>query len=299
MSKFATCLWFDSCAEEAVRFYTTVFDRAEIKSMSYYGGVGQDVHHREKGSLMTITCSLDGLELMGLNGGPVYTLSPAISLYVSCRREAEVERLYSGLSEGGSVLMPLDRYPFSEKYAWVSDRFGASWQLNLTGEQGEQEQKISPCLMFTNEHQGQAGEAIGLYTSIFKDSKVDYLHKYEAGELKPGLVKHASFTLSGQRFIAMDSPIDHEFTFSHAESLIVRCDSQDEIDYLWETLTKDGGKPDHCGWLTDRFGVSWQIVPRIIDEMVTCQDEERKDRVLSAIMKMVKLEVSELEKACR
>lgn len=297
MSKFATCLWFDSCAEEAVRFYTTVFDRAEIKSMSYYGGVGQDVHHREKGSLMTITCCLDGLELMGLNGGPAYSLSPALSLYVSCSQDSVVESLYARLSESGSVLMALDRYPFSEKYAWVTDRFGASWQLNVSGRPEESEQRVAPCLMFTNQHQGRAEEAIELYTSIFEDSRVGYLHKYEEGELKPGLVKHASFTLSGQRFIAMDSPIDHQFTFSPAESLIVRCDSQDEIDYLWEKLTADGGRPDHCGWLTDRFGVSWQIVPRVIEEMLTCQDEARKDRVLSALMRMIKLEVGELEKA--
>src|SRR5262245_31641744 len=132
LHKFATCLWFDSNAEDAIKFYASVFENARLGPTTYYGEAGYEVHHRPKDSVMTAICTIDGQELMGLNGGPVFTINPAISFYVSCKSEAEIDNLYKNLSDGGSVLMPLNKYPFSEKYAWVSDKFGVSWQLNFT-----------------------------------------------------------------------------------------------------------------------------------------------------------------------
>jgi len=292
--RFTTCLWFDSNAEDAMKFYASVFDNAKLGTIAHYGEAGHEVHHKPKDSVMTVLLTIDGQELMGLNGGPVFTINPAISFYVSCEAEQEIDNLYKTLSDGGSVLMELNKYPFSEKYAWVNDRFGVSWQLNLTH---RTDQKVAPCLMFTGKHHGKAESAIRFYTSVFKNSKLDYLVKYEEGEPAPGTVKHAGFKLAGQQFIAMDSPIDHPFSFTPATSFIVNCKNQIEIDEMWEKLQADGGSPSQCGWLTDKFGVSWQVVPTIMEEMMTDKDKARRERVGAAVMKMVKLDIAELETA--
>ncbi len=294
LQKFSTCLWFDSDAEEAMKFYASVFENAKIGSIAYYGEAGHEVHHRPNGSVMTVQLAIDDQELIGLNGGPVFTINPAISFYVTCKSDHEIDSLYKKLSNGGSVLMELNEYPFSEKYAWVNDKFGVSWQLNLTDKTS---QRISSCLMFTGEHKGQAEEAIKFYTSIFKNSNVDYLVKYEEGEPAAGKVKHAAFKLDGQQFIAMDSPIEHAFGFTPATSFVVNCKTQIEVDEMWEKLTASGGSPSQCGWLTDKFGVSWQVVPTVIVRMVTDKDKAKRDKVLTAIMKMQKLDIAELEKA--
>jgi predicted 3-demethylubiquinone-9 3-methyltransferase (glyoxalase superfamily) len=294
LHKITTCLWFDSQAEDAIKFYASVFANAKVGSTSYYTEAGSEAHQKPADSVMTTVCTIDGHELMGLNGGPVFSITPAISLYVSCKSETEVDNLYKKLSEGGSVLMELNKYPFSEKYAWVNDKFGVSWQLILTN---KSDQKISPCLMFTGEHRGQAEEAINFYTSVFSDSSIDYLVKYEPGEPAPGTVKHAGFKLAGQQFIAMDSPIDHAFNFTPGTSFIVKCKTQSEIDEMWEKLQAGGGSPVECGWLTDKFGVSWQVVPTIMDEMITTKDKAKKERYMAALMKMKKLDIAELEKA--
>lgn len=294
MHKFSTCLWFDSNAEDAMKFYASVFDNAKLGAIAHYGEAGHEVHHRPKDSVMTVLLTIDGQELMGLNGGPVFTINPAISFYVSCKAQQEIDNLYKKLSDGGSVLMELKKYPFSEKYAWVCDKFGVSWQLILTD---KTDQKVAPCLMFTGEHHGQAESAINFYTSVFKNSKLDYIVKYDHGELAPGTVKHAGFKLDGQQFIAMDSPIEHPFSFTPATSFIVNCKNQSEIDEMWEKLQADGGSPSQCGWLTDKFGVSWQVVPSIMEEMMTDKDKARRDRVFAAVMKMVKLDIAALEAA--
>jgi len=294
LNKFTTCLWFDNKAEEAMKFYASIFENAEIGTILYYGEAGHEVHGRPKDSVLTVALTIDGQQLMGLNGGPAFSITHSISLYVTCKSEKEIDDLYKALSEGGSVLMELNKYPFSEKYAWVSDKFGASWQLNLTDRTS---QKVSPCLMFTGEQHGRAEEALKFYTSIFKGSNVDYLVKYEESEPAAGTVKHAAFSLDGQQFIAMDSPIDHGFGFTPATSFVVDCKTQNEIDEMWEKLQANGGSPSQCGWLTDKFGVSWQVVPTIIERMMTDKDETRRDRVMTAIMKMQKLDIAELERA--
>lgn len=294
LHKFTTCLWFDNNAEEAMKFYASVFANSRLGPTTHYGKAGHEIHQRPKGSVMTATCTIDGHELIGVNGGPLFTLNPSISLYISCRSAGEVETLYKRLSQGGSVLMELDKYPFSQKYAWINDKFGVSWQLILTD---KTEQKVAPCLMFTGEHSGQAEEAINFYTSIFKNSKVDYLVRYEQNEPTPGTVKHAGFKLDGQQFVAMDSPIDHAFTFTPATSLMIKCKTQAEVDEMWSKLQAGGGEPSQCGWLVDKFGVSWQVVPSVLEELLASKDNDKRERVLAALMEMTKLDIAELEAA--
>ena len=292
--KFTTCLWFDSDAEEAIKFYASILENAKTGSIAYYGEAGHEIHHRPKDSVMTVHLTINDQELMGLNGGPIFTINPSISFYVSCKSQIEVDNLYKKLSDGGSVLMELNKYSFSEKYAWVKDKFGVSWQLNLTDKTW---QKISPCLMFTGKQSGRAEEAIKFYTSIFKYSNIDYLVKYEEGEPAVGAVKHAAFKLDGQQFIAMDSPIEHVFGFTPAISFVVHCQTQKEVDEMWEKLQADGDAPNQCGWLTDKFDVSWQVVPTIIEAMMIDKDKAKREKVLTAIMKMQKFDIAELEKA--
>jgi predicted 3-demethylubiquinone-9 3-methyltransferase (glyoxalase superfamily) len=114
LNKFTTCLWFDSNAEEALKTYAAIFENAKIGSVAYYGEAGQEMHHKPKVSVFTITMTIDGQELRGLNAGPVFAINPAISFYVTCKSAHEIDTLFDKLSAGGSVLMELKKYPFSE-----------------------------------------------------------------------------------------------------------------------------------------------------------------------------------------
>jgi len=152
-------------------------------------------------------------------------------------------------------------------------------------------QKIRPFLWFD----GQAEEAANFYVAIFENSKVTEIRRYgEAGPGAKGSVMSASFQLEGQEFIALNG--GPQFTFSPAISFFVTCETQDEVDELWARLV-EGGTPQRCGWLTDRYGLSWQIAPRILGEMLQDKDAKRANRVMQAMLTMVKLDIAALERA--
>jgi predicted 3-demethylubiquinone-9 3-methyltransferase (glyoxalase superfamily) len=152
-------------------------------------------------------------------------------------------------------------------------------------------QKIIPCLWFDN----QAEEAMYFYTSIFKNAKVGHITRYgEAGPGPAGSVLTASFELEGQQFVALNG--GPEFTFSPAISLFVNCETQEEVDELWEKLSAGGGE-EQCGWLHDKYGVSWQIVPTILGEMLNDTDPERSQRVMQAMLQMTKIDIKTLKQA--
>jgi predicted 3-demethylubiquinone-9 3-methyltransferase (glyoxalase superfamily) len=152
-------------------------------------------------------------------------------------------------------------------------------------------QRITPCLWFD----GKAEEAMNFYTSIFENSKVGNVTRYgEAGPGEKGSVMTATFELEGQEFLALNGgPM---FKFSPAISFIVGCQTQEEVDDFWAKLL-EGGAPQQCGWLTDKFGVSWQIVPTILPEMMQDKDAEKTKRVMQAMLKMVKLDIKVLKQA--
>ncbi len=153
-------------------------------------------------------------------------------------------------------------------------------------------QKITPFLWFDD----QAEEAMNFYVSIFRNSKIGSVSRYgDAGPGPKGKVMSATFTLEGQEFMALNGGPQYKFT--PAISLFVNCETQQEVDELWEKLTADGGKPSQCGWLTDKFGVSWQIVPRQLGEFLGDPDPEKAGRVMEAMLKMRKIEIAELEAA--
>jgi len=156
---------------------------------------------------------------------------------------------------------------------------------------GDMQQKITTFLTFD----GSAEEAVELYTSIFPDSRVTSTSRYgDAGPGPKGSLMTATFELAGQEFVALNG--GPSFTFSQGISLFVDCETQEEVDELWERLS-EGGEPGPCGWLTDRFGVSWQIVPRVLPELLADEDTAKAQRVMEAMLGMGKIEIEGLERA--
>jgi predicted 3-demethylubiquinone-9 3-methyltransferase (glyoxalase superfamily) len=290
------CLWFDTEAEEAARFYTTVFPDSKIGDITYYPGEGQEIHGKPEGSVMSATFTLCGTKFMGLNGGPIFKINPSVSYFIICKDAAEADYYWNKLNDGGKVLMELDKYDWSERYGWLSDKYGLSWQI-YTGDGNDMHQKICPSLMYTGKQHGRAEEAVHFYTSIFKDSEVQGIMKYPPGAEEPeGTVMHSQFKLSGEIFMAMDSAQDHNFQFNEGVSFVINCTTQEEIDYYWERLTA-GGEESMCGWLKDKFGVSWQVAPVQLDQMLLDPDKEKVNRVTKVFMQMRKFDLKKLEEA--
>jgi predicted 3-demethylubiquinone-9 3-methyltransferase (glyoxalase superfamily) len=291
--KITYCLWFHTEAEEAVDFYASVFPNAKRT-----GNVNNpvDTPSGKTGTVLTSGFELDGQEFMILNGGPEFTMNPSISFMVHCDTAGEVEALWNKLSDGGKALMPLDTYPFSDKYGWIQDKYGLSWQLILPKQKAPQ--KVMPSLLFVNEVYGKAEEAIQYYTSVFRNAKMGNIARYPGG-MEPdqeGTLMYADFVLEGQWFVAMDSALNHQFHFGEAISFIVHCDTQEEIDYYWDTFTKEG-KELQCGWLRDKYGVAWQITPEVMLNLLQGEDREKARRAMEAMMTMVKLDIAALENA--
>jgi predicted 3-demethylubiquinone-9 3-methyltransferase (glyoxalase superfamily) len=244
-----------------------------------------------------VTFTLLNINFMAISAGPYFKLNPSASLFFTFNNEAEIDDVWNKLVEGGSVLMPYHAYPWAQKYGWLTDRFGVSWQLSMS-EHHITKQRITPMLMFTQSVAGKAKEAIEKYTALFPNSKTEMLVPYAEGEGGTvGFLKHARFTLDGLTFMAMDSSAPHAFTFNEAMSFLVTCDTQEEIDRYWDALIADGGSESQCGWCKDKYGVSWQIVPRIMNQMMTSGDSEKINRVTQAFLKMKKFDIATLQKA--
>ncbi len=283
MQKITPFLWFDNQVEQAANFYVSIFKNSKIHHVTALTP-----------EVKVADFALEGFEFQGMDAGPAFKINPSISFMVACANEQEADEYWGKLSEGASVLMEYGKYDFSEKYGWLEDKFGVSWQIMV----GEAEQKITPCLLFVKENAGRAEEAIKLYTSLFKDSKVGELSRYAEGPDK-GRLNHGPFTIAGQEFVVMDSSMDHKFEFNEGISLFVDCKDQQEVDYLWDNLVKDGGEESQCGWLKDKFGVSWQIIPKRLMELSSDPDQEKVQRVNQCMLGQKKIIVEELEKAYR
>ncbi len=289
MQKITPHFWFNTEAKEATAFYTTLFPDSKVTSVT-------TITDTPSGDCDIVTFDLAGQNFMAISAGPYFTLNPSISLFVVFNQESEIEEVWNKLSDGGKILMPYDTYPWAQKYGWLQDKYGLSWQLSMSGPH-KLEQKITPMFMFTQAQAGKAKEAIEVYTNIFPNSKIEMLVPYEKGEGDTeGFLKHARFILAGQNFMAMDSSGKHEFIFNEAVSMVVTCDTQEEIDRYWEKLSAVP-EAEQCGWLKDQFGVSWQIVPTVLREMMTKGTSEQRGRVTQAFLKMKKFNIKTLEEA--
>lgn len=283
-------LWFDKHAREAAEFYTGLLDGSRIVRT----GVINDT---PSGDVETIEFELAGQPFEAISAGPYFTFTPTVSLMVNCDSADEANRLYAALLPGGQVMMELGEYPFSPRYGWVADRYGLHWQL-IWQPGAQTNQKINVNLLFSGAVNGKAEEAARFYAGVFPGGKVDMVSAYAPGEAQAAAAKanYVGFTLLGQRFSAMDNGFDTDDSFNEALSLIVYCDTQAEVDAYWARLSHDP-QAEACGWLKDRYGVSWQIVPRVMGRLMTEGDAEQTRRVTEAMLAMKKLDIAALERA--
>ncbi|WP_341346375.1 VOC family protein [Paenibacillus sp. FSL H3-0469] len=290
-------LWYDKEAAEAARFYATVFPDSKVTSVN-------TIHDTPSGDAGQVSFEVWGQPFMAISGGPYFKLNPSVSFFVNfdpSRDKDAAERMdevWDKLAEGGTALMPLGKYPFSERYGWIQDKFGVSWQLILTNPAGEERPAIIPSLLFVGDQCGKAEEAMSFYLSVFKDSRQGNIARYPAGSApdQEGTIMFADFMLENLWFTVMDSAHNHQFSFNEAVSFMVSCDSQEEIDYYWDKLSAVP-EAEQCGWLKDAFGISWQIIPAEMNEMMKKGTPEQLARVTKAFLQMKKFELAELRKA--
>jgi predicted 3-demethylubiquinone-9 3-methyltransferase (glyoxalase superfamily) len=293
-------LWFNNKAKEAATLYTSLLPGSKLKNVT-------TLRDTPSGDCDVVSFDLAGQPFMAISAGPLFKFNPSISFLVKCRTRAEVDAMWERL-QGGRILMPLAAYPFSDRFGWLEDRHGLSWQLSFADEAAGG-QRITPVLLFAGEVCGKTEEAINFYGSVFKNrpgvsggdagTNAAVLARYGKGEgtEREGTVKYASFKLAGYEFGAMDSAREHNFAFNEAISFIVSCDTQEEIDYFWQALSADPNA-GQCGWLKDKYGLSWQITPAMMNEVLTGGDPERIARVTQAFLKMKKFDIAALRAAC-
>jgi predicted 3-demethylubiquinone-9 3-methyltransferase (glyoxalase superfamily) len=292
MQKITPHLWFDKEAKEAAEFYAATFGgHSQIKNIS-------ELHDTPSGDVDIVNFELLGENFTAISAGPYFKFNPAISFIVVCKSIEEVEEHWRKLVEGGKVLMELGTYPFSPKYGWLEDKYGLSWQIILDDGHYPYKHKITPTLMFVGNVCGKGEEAMNFYASVFPDSKVGDIVRYPAGMEgeKEGTVMHGAVTLANQEFFIMDSGQKHEFNFNEAVSFMVNCKDQAEIDYYWEKLSAVP-EAEQCGWLKDKYGVSWQVVPIDMDKMMKKGTPEQIARLTKAFLQMKKFNLAELERA--
>ena len=300
--KIVPHLWFDKEAKEAAEFYVSIFGSTPAESKVTSATV---LHNTPSGDCDVVSFDIWGFSFMAISAGPYFKINPAISFMVNFdpsqdpEAKQRIDDIWDKLIEGGEALMPIDKYPFSERYGWVKDKYGVTWQLILTNPKGDERPLIIPAFLFVNDKCGKAEETINFYRSVFKESKLGGLMKYPPGTPAPnkeGTVMFADFKLLDTWFVAMDGGEEHKFDFNEGVSLIVNCEDQKEIDYYWEKLSAVP-ESEQCGWLKDKFGVSWQIVPKEMDEMMKKGTPEQIDRVTKAFLQMKKFDIAELDKA--
>lgn len=285
----------DDQAEFAALFYSHLLPNGKITEVSYYPETFDNPAGKPKGSVLTVEFEFGGLGFTALNGGPGFVPNPSVSFLLRTTDEGKTTELFEALTIGGKVLMPLESYPFSQQYGWVQDRYGVSWQL-MRVELSGGTPTIAPCLTFTGSVCGRAEDALLYYSKVFPNSKVLQIERYEAGEGTAGQLKHGRFLLNGQELMAMDGQGPHAFRFNEGVSFQVLCDTQRDVDTYWEALS-EAGQPGPCGWLKDKFGLSWQIVPKLVLRMMASKDTQAKERVFRAMLTMSKLELDALNAA--
>lgn len=294
MQKIIPYLWFDTEAKEAATFYATLLPDSKVTRVTTITGT-------PSGDCDTVEFYMAGQPFMAISAGPYFKMNPSISFFINfdpsqdAEAEKRIDTVWEKLSEGGKALMPLQAYPFSKKYGWIQDRYGVSWQLILTNPDGEQRPVIMPSLMFTGAIAGKAEEATDFYLSVFTDSKRGTLARYPAGMTpdKEGSIMFTDFRIRDTWFAAMDSAYPHGFTFNESISLMVQCDSQEELDDYWTKLSAVP-KAEQCGWCKDKYGVSWQIIPKALSEYLST---DSSGKVMQAMLKMKKIDIAALQAA--
>ena len=290
MEKIVPHFWFDTEAKEAVDFYMSLFEDSEMLVVQELEGTpsGENTEAYE--------FKLAGQRFAALNGGPLFKINPSISMTVLGDTKEEIQKLWDQFIDGGKELMPLQKYGFSEFYGWVEDRYGLTWQL-ISAEGMVYDQKIIPSLMFSGTVNGKAREAVTYYTELFQDGEILDIHEYEEGQANTSQAEtaHAFFKLMDMELIAADNGEEVDYNFNEAVSLMVMCVTQAQMDYYWENLSADP-KAEQCGWLKDKFGVSWQIVPMNFSELLSTGTRKQINAVTQAFLPMKKIDIEKLER---
>ena len=283
-------LWFDTEAADAARFYCETFPGSRVTSLV-------TLPETPSGETQAVAFELFGQPFMAISAGPMFQCNPSVSFAVACETPDEVDRYWERLSAGGEVLMELGSHPFSERYGWTTDRYGLSWQVSLAPD-GDVGQRVTPSLLFVGDVCGRAEEAIRTWTSVFPDSGVDMVAPYgpDAAPDTEGHVMYASFRLAGQQFSAMDSALDHDFAFNEALSFLVGCEDQEELDRYTDALSAVP-EAEQCGWVKDRFGLSWQIAPVDLERMLAEGSPDQVARVTQAFLPMKRLDLAAIRRA--
>lgn len=286
MQLMSFCLWFDSQAEEAAQFYKNLFG-GKIKTVAHYSKTEPNHSGLPLGSVLTVEFEIANAKVLGLNGGPMFKFTPSLSFFVSCDSTEEIERYWKALNDGGQLRMGLDKYPWAERYGWTADRYGVEWQLMLS----PRPHKIAPTILFVDKLFGRGQEALDFYTSVFPNSKIEMVAKDPSNTN----ILHASFTLDGNPFVLTEGAGKHGHQPNEAFSLCLNCDTQKEIDHYWEKLIEGGGAHSRCGWLKDRFGVSWQVNPALMSRIAG--DPVKFDKAMNVVMKQSKIILADIEAA--
>lgn len=296
--RIVPCIWLDDQAEAAAAFYVAAFPEGRVEAVARYPRSGENPSGRPPGSVLTVDFSVAGQRLTLLNGGPSFEPNPSVSFHVHLPDAAAVDALHAALGAGGRDLMPLDAYPWSPRFVWLQDRFGVSWQLMARA--AAKRPTVVPAIMFGGPQHGRAREAIAAYVAALPSSRVAHVEDFGEGEGgEVGTVKQAALDLLGQPFVAMDGGPAHRFGFDMGLSLQVMCADQAEVDAVATALAADGGNEDQCGWVRDRFGLWWQVVPQQVGAWMASDDEAARDRVFRALLPMHRLDVAALERAFR
>jgi len=304
MQKIIPHLWFDKEAKEATQFYTTVFPESKVTHTSL-------IRDTPSGDCDIVSFELWNKQFMAISAGPLFKFNPSTSFIVNFdpllfgkaedSNKAALDALNSAwekLSEGGKIHMPIDAYPFSKRYGWVDDKYGVSWQLMLSEPAGEPRPAIVPSLLFTGSKCGKAEEALGFYQSVFKNAQAGNVHHYPAGMEpdKESSIMYGDVKLEDTWFAAMDSARQHGFDFNEAISFMVPCKNQEEIDYYWGKLSAVPAS-EQCGWLKDKYGLSWQITSVEMETMMQQGTQEEIDKITKAFMPMKKIEIAKIKAA--
>lgn len=300
MQRFVTNIWCDRDAEEAGRFYASVFPETSSAVESTYPHEGLlDFQQEFAGKPLTVAVDLAGTRIVLINAGSEFAPNPSISFTLSfdparfegdgVATRAQFDAIWASLSDGGRILMPLQEYPFSARYGWVEDRYGVSWQLTLTDGSRGVRPFVMTSLLFSGPSQNLAADAVDRYVELFPGAELGMRVPYPkaSGPAPAGAVMFSDFRLGDQWFTAMDSGADDAWPFGCGMSIEVACADQAEIDRLWEALSAVP-EAEQCGWLADPFGVSWQVVPENMGELM------RRPDAFAHMLSMTKIIIDDL-----
>ncbi|MDO5031338.1 VOC family protein [Corynebacterium sp.] len=264
MQKIVPAVWLNGVAEEAAQFYAQALPGARVDAvMAHPAGA----EHAPLG----VDLNIDGFQLTLINGGDRYAPNPSVSFMLTFdpaqmdNAEQALRETWAALMEGGQERMPLQSYDFSPLFGWCADRYGVDWQLMMPQPGSPARPSVMPALLFTSKARGKAAEAREAYIealSAVAPSQPGVRVDYPENE---GVILFSDAELAGVWTIINDSTFDHAFDFTPGISFQVLCQDQAQIDAVWQALAAE---EQPCGWCTDRYGVSWQVLPENLDELL-------------------------------